>query len=105
MSDQPENSEPEMSEPEKSEPGKPARVPGPMYVNRTDRELGVTGIQTFMKLPVCLTPADLVAGRMDAAVCGVPWDGTATARSGTHLGPQAIRACDYVGGYGISPPH
>ncbi|MDX6201219.1 MAG: hypothetical protein QOJ83_719, partial [Frankiales bacterium] len=29
-----------------------ARVPGPMYVNRTDRELGVHGIQTFMKLPV-----------------------------------------------------
>ena len=38
------------------------RAPGPMYVNRTDRELGVTGIQTFMKLPVCLTPADLTAG-------------------------------------------
>ncbi|MDT7773079.1 MAG: guanidinopropionase, partial [Pseudonocardiales bacterium] len=92
-----------MSEqPEKSEPGKPARVPGPMYVNRTDRELGVTGIQTFMKLPVCLTPADLRAGKMDAAVCGVPWDGTVTARSGTHLGPQAIRSCDYVGGYGVS---
>ena len=51
MSERPEN------------PPAPARVPGPMYVNRTDRELGVTGIQTFMKLPVCLTPADLVKGR------------------------------------------
>ena len=81
------------------------RTPGPMYLNRTGRELGVTGIQTFMKLPVCLTPEDLRAGEMDAAVCGVPWDGTVTARSGTHLGPQAIRSCDYIGGYGLSLPH
>jgi agmatinase len=96
MSDRPE---------EPGNPPRPARVPGPMYVNRTDRELGVTGIQTFMKLPVCLTPEDLVAGEMDAAVCGVPWDGTVTGRSGTHLGPQSIRSCDYVGGYGVSLPH
>jgi len=86
-------------------PDQPARTPGPMYVNRTDRELGVTGIQTFMKLPVCLTPEDLTAGQMDVAVCGVPWDGTVTARSGTHLGPMAIRSCDYVGGYGSNLQH
>src|ERR1700712_632570 len=81
------------------------RVPGPMYVNRTDRELGVTGIQTFMKLPVCLTADDLRVGEMDVAVPAVPGDGTVTARSGTPLGPQAIRACDYIGGYGMSLPH
>jgi len=86
-------------------PEQPARTPGPMYVNRTDRELGVTGIQTFMKLPVCLTPEDLTAGQMDVAVCGVPWDGTVTARSATHLGPMAIRSCDYVGGYGSNLQH
>lgn len=84
--------------------GEPPREPGPMYVNRRS-EFGVNGIQTFMKLPVCLTPEDLRAGAMDVAVLGVPWDGTVTARSGTHLGPQAIRSCDYIGGYGASLPH
>ncbi len=51
-------------------PEQPARTPGPMYVNRTDRELGVTGIQTFMKLPVCLTPEDLTAGRWMSPCAG-----------------------------------
>jgi agmatinase len=55
-----------------------------------------SGIQTFMKLPVCLTPADLRAGKVDVAVGGVPWDGTATGLTGTHLGPRAIRQGDYV---------
>lgn len=83
----------------------PPRAPGPMQVNRTDSERGLAGIQTFMKLPVCLTPADLTAGEMDVAVCGVPWDGTVSGRSGTHLGPMAIRSVDYLGGYGSSLPH
>ena len=75
------------------------RAPGPVHVNRK-REGGFSGIQTFAKLPVCLTPQDLVAGEIDVAVCGVPWDSTATGRSGTNHGPRAIRACDYKGGYG-----
>ncbi len=83
----------------------PDRVPGPMDVNRPDGERGFAGIQTFMKLPVCLTPEDLVAGQMDVAVCGVPWDGTVSGRSGTHLGPLAIRSADYIAGYGESLPH
>ena len=83
----------------------PDRAAGPMHVNRPDGERGFAGIQTFMKLPVCLTPADLVAGQMDVAVCGVPWDGTVSGRSGTHLGPLAIRSADYLGGYGSSLPH
>jgi agmatinase len=83
----------------------PARPPGPVQVNRPGGERGLAGIQTFMKLPVCLTPEDLVAGEIDVAVCGVPWDGTVTGRSGTHLGPMAIRSVDYLGGYGSSLPH
>ena len=75
------------------------RAPGPIHVNRKT-EGGFSGIQTFAKLPVCLTPEDLVAGQIDAAVCGVPWDSTATGRSGTNHGPLAIRSCDYKGGYG-----
>src|SRR5690606_37464515 len=75
--------------------------PGPIFVNRKG-EGGFAGIQTFAKLPVCLTPEDLVAGEMDVAICGVPWDATAGGRSGTNHGPLAIRACDYKGGYGRS---
>jgi len=75
------------------------REPGPIHVNRR-REGGFAGIQTFAKLPVCLTPEDLVAGEIDVAVCGVPWDSTAGGRSGTNHGPLAIRSCDYKGGYG-----
>jgi agmatinase len=76
-----------------------------MHVNRPESERGFAGIQTFMKLPVCLTPEDLRAGAIDVAVCGVPWDGTVVGRSGTHLGPTAIRSADYLGGYGSSLPH
>ncbi|GAA2182806.1 agmatinase [Brooklawnia cerclae] len=80
------------------------RKPGPIYVNRR-AEGGFSGIQTFAKLPVCLTPEDLVAGEMDVAICGVPWDSTAGGRSGTNHGPLAIRMCDYVGGYGFPHSH
>jgi agmatinase len=83
----------------------PARPPGPVQVNRPWAERGLAGIQTFMKLPVCMTPEDLTAGEIDVAVLGVPWDGTVTGRAGTHLGPMAIRSIDYIGGYGSSLPH
>ncbi|MCI2424400.1 hypothetical protein MOQ72_44165, partial [Saccharopolyspora sp. K220] len=45
------------------------RKPGPIHVNRRG-EGGFSGIQTFAKLPVCLTPEDLVAGEIDVAICG-----------------------------------
>ena len=76
----------------------PARPPGPIVVNRPN-EWAWSGISTFMKLPVCLTPEDLRVGRIDIAIGGAPWEGTATGRTGTHLGPRAIRECDYLGGY------
>jgi agmatinase len=79
----------------------PERQPGPIRLNRYAFELAWTGIQTFLKLPLCLTPEDLRAGGVDVAIGGVPWDGTATTRSGTHLGPQAIRSCDHI----PSPPY
>jgi agmatinase len=86
------------TQPTNSTPGAtPADRPaGPISVNRGPREMAWSGIQTFMKLPVCLTPADLRAGKVDVAVGGVPWDGTATGLTGTHLGPRAIRQGDYV---------
>ncbi|QCB92735.1 agmatinase [Cellulomonas shaoxiangyii] len=75
------------------------RAPGLLFPNRKN-EGGFSGIQTFAKLPVALTPDDLRAAKVDVAVLGVPWDSTATGRSGTNHGPLAIRACDYKGGYG-----
>ena len=78
-------------------PAVPARAPGPMVVNRST-EMGWSGISTFMKLPVCLTPEDLRAGEIDVAIGGAPWEGTATGWTGTHLGPRAIREADPIGG-------
>jgi agmatinase len=75
--------------------GTEGRVPGPIDLTRYGTEPSWLGIQTFLKLPVCLTPEDLRAGEIDVAIGGAPWDGTQVTRSGTHLGPQAIRACDY----------
>ncbi len=75
------------------------RPPGLLFANRKN-EGGFSGIQTFAKLPVALTPEDLRAANVDVAVLGVPWDSTATGRSGTNHGPLAIRACDYAGGHG-----
>jgi agmatinase len=72
------------------------RAPGPFFANRKG-EGGFHGIQTFGKLPICLTEEDLVAGKIDVAVCGVPWDATATGRSGTNHGPMYVRSCDYKG--------
>ena len=91
-----------MSEPLAKQTGNsqtgPCRPPGPVTVNRPG-EMAWSGIQTFMKLPVCLSPADLRAGGVDIAICGAPWDGTATGMGGAHLGPRAIRTCDYLSGW------
>jgi agmatinase len=76
------------------------RVPGPIQLARYAAEFSWQGFQTFLKLPVCLTPEDLRAGGIDVAVGGAPWDGTATTRSGTHLGPMSIRQCDHL----MAPP-
>lgn len=67
--------------------GRPA---GPLYVQR-DYEYGRSGVQSFMGLPLCLTPEDLVAGQIDVAACGVPWDATGAGRSGARRGPVTLR--------------
>jgi agmatinase len=81
------------------------RDPGPMTLSRYAWEPSYSGIQTFMKAPLCLTPEDLRAGEIDVAVGGVPWDGTNTARAGTHLGPQAVRRCDNLWAPPYGRPH
>ena len=72
------------------------RLSGPDIVNRVGKEMAWSGIQTFLKLPVCLTPEDLRAGGVDVAIGGAPWDGTASGLTGTHLGPSAVRQGDYI---------
>jgi agmatinase len=90
----PESTEPA---PRNTEPTAAVTRPvGPISVSRGENEMAWSGIQTFMKLPVCLTPEDLRAGNVDVAIGGVPWDGTATGLTGTHLGPRAIRQGDYI---------
>jgi agmatinase len=81
------------------------RPPGPIDLTRPEMEFAWEGIPTFLKLPVCLNPADLRAGGIDVAVAGARWEGTATTRSGTHLGPQAIRVCDHLPAPPWSRPH
>jgi agmatinase len=81
------------------------REPGPMTLSRYAWEPSYSGIQTFMKAPLCLTPEDLKAGEIDVAVGGIPWDGTNTARAGTHLGPQAVRRCDNLWAPPYGRPH
>ncbi|WP_198950863.1 agmatinase [Kineosporia sp. A_224] len=82
---------------EPAPPAPPVRAPGPLVVNRPT-EMGWSGISTFMKLPVCMTPEDLRAGEIDVAIGGAPWEGTASGWTGTHLGPRAIREADPIGG-------
>ncbi len=75
---------------------RPARPAGPIDLTRYEIEPAWSGIQSFLKLPICYTPEDLRIGKIDAAFCGVPWDSTAISRSGAHLGPQAVRSCDHT---------
>lgn len=71
------------------------RTPGPIDLNRWEVTPPYAGFSTFMRQPVCLTPEDLRAGEIEVAICGVPWDGTQSTRSGSHAGPAGIRAADY----------
>ena len=54
-----------------------ARPAGPVTVSRPG-DMAWSGIQTFAKVPLCLTPADLRAAGADVAIGGAPWEGTAT---------------------------
>ncbi|MCC2309441.1 agmatinase [Cellulomonas chengniuliangii] len=80
------------------------RAPGLFHVNRKHGG-SHSGIRTFAKLPMALTPEDLVAAKVDVAVLGVPWDSTAGGRSGTNHGPLALRTIPHFGSYGFPSQH
>jgi formimidoylglutamase len=71
----------------------PPRAPGPIHLNRYVLHPPYSGIQTFCKVPVCLTQEDLRAGKVDVAICGVPIDTSIGQRGAAH-GPMAIRAAE-----------
>ena len=55
-------------------------------------EPGYSGMATFCKVPLALSPEDLRGA--DVAIVGVPLDGRVTNRPGARFGPRAIRqAC------------
>lgn len=46
------------------------RPPGPINVQRYDIGTAYTGVPTFFRLPIAVTPDDLVAGDIDVAILG-----------------------------------
>src|SRR5258707_10583288 len=86
-----------------SPPGAQNRQPGPVTVSRPG-DMAWSGIQTFAKVPLCLTPADLRAGGADVAIGGAPWEGTAPGRTRAPLGPRAIPPGGYPSPGPWDPP-
>ena len=66
--------------------GDPEREPGPFYPGR----MNAFGVQTFLQLPIAITPEDLIAGGVDVAVLGATIDMGVGFR-GTGQGPDAMR--------------
>ena len=75
------------------------REPGLINVQRFPGGAGFTGIPTFFKLPIALTPEDLKAGNVDVAIFGGYTDMGGGYRGGA-WGPQALRASPSTVGWG-----
>jgi agmatinase len=73
--------------------GQPAREPGLLHLSRYAYERAWAGVPTFMRLPMCLTAADLTAAGVDVAIVGAPMDSGGGQR-GAARGPQAIRTAE-----------
>ena len=73
-----------------------------MRVNRPG-EPDYAGINSFMKLPLALDPADLEG--VDVAIVGAPIDETVSYRPGARFGPRAIRGVFQGGGVPPSMPN
>ena len=67
------------------------REPGPINIQRYAGGAGWQGIPTFFKLPIALTPEDLMAGDVDIAIIGAHTDMGGGYR-GAAWGPNAMRA-------------
>jgi len=82
------------------------RDPGPIDIQRMPFGLGWTGIPTFFRLPVALTPEDLKVGDVDVALMGAYTD-MGFGQRGANRGPTALRAsqAEYVGWGAASMSH
>ena len=78
------------------------RPPGPVNVQRTVGGIAGTGIPTFFRLPVALTPEDLRAGNVEVALMGVPMDNGGYGRPGTAWAAQAVRTAEVIMPWGIA---
>ena len=65
------------------------REPGPINLERWRGGPGWLGIPTFFKLPIALTPEDLIAGDVDVAIFGAHSDMGGGYR-GAAWGPNAM---------------
>jgi arginase family enzyme len=75
------------------------RKPGPINIQRFPGGPGWSGIPTFFKLPIALTPEDLKAGDVDVAIIGAHTDMGGGYR-GAAWGPMAFRASPSTVGWG-----
>lgn len=73
----------------------PKREAGPIELNRKVTTLPFSGFGSFLGVPICLTPEDLKAGNVEAAVIGAPVD-MGTAKRGAAYGPRYIRMDERV---------
>jgi agmatinase len=71
--------------------GEPRRQPGPIPLHRHVYTPAYSGLATFLGVPVCLTPEDLKAGKVDVAILGAPVD-LGFGMRGAAYGPRYIRA-------------
>ncbi len=76
------------------------RDPGPINVQRYMGGSEQEGIPTFFKLPVAITPEDLVAGKVDVAIMGIPLD-MGSGMRGAGYAPRAVRTGGVYGGWGM----
>jgi len=79
------------------------RDAGPINLQRYEAQLEAIGIKTFFQRPLCLTPEDLVAGKVDVAVFGTP-TGALPHSAGCVWAPAEIRYTRDYGTYGASLP-
>ena len=82
------------------------RDPGPIDIQRMPFGLGYTGIPTFFRLPIALTPEDLKVGDVDVAFLRAYTD-MGMGQRGANRGPTALRAsaAEYVSWGAASMAH
>lgn len=73
----------------------PKREAGPIELNRKMRTPAFSGFGSFLGVPICMTPEDLTAGKIEAAIIGAPVD-MGTGMRGAAYGPRYIRMDERV---------